>query len=394
MSSKTVLTALLIVFTALFCAGMISCNNEMIPVVTTTDASGESTLPQTAVTASASQEATVSGTQSDAPVTGTDTDQSAPSTEPETKTPETAPATTSVPATTTANTTNVQTATAQTTKAQTTKAETTKKSSDSPYKADLSEYEKYMDPTGDDWSDAYLVLVNEANPAPDEFEDSTNYKALNKRVKVGSTGQFKHSPNLYFNEVAFKAFIALTLEAKEDGIKYYDFCSAYRSYQKQDSIFSSNIKKTVKYTCSDCGYIYCTKHTYSKCAECGSKSLAKSTPTYEEAAANVKTYSCAPGTSEHQTGLAADIIETSLPSRFDSLLQEFGDTKEGIWLEENCWRFGFIIRFPKDKEDVTGIIYEPWHIRFVGRTHATKMHELNMCLEEYIEYLEQTGYFD
>ena len=66
-----------------------------------------------------------------------------------------------------------------------------------------------------------------------------------------------------------------------------------------------------------------------------------------------------------------------------------------IWeaVHKRLPEFGFILRFPEDKQDVTGIIYEPWHFRYVGRYHATRMHELNMCLEEYIDYLTENDYF-
>ena len=288
------------------------------------------------------------------------------------------------------------------TKTETTTAKTTKKTTEPPkkvvttneagYAVDLSEYEKYINPTGDDWSDDYLVIMNAQKPMPADFESSKEYEKLNKRVTVGTVKSFKKYPYLIFNEVALKAFTALTLEAHEYGIDNLDFTSAYRDYSTQETIFNRNVSNTRKYVCQSCGYVHISKYSYSKCSQCGGK-VVKVDITRDEAAAQVATYSCAPGTSEHQTGLSADIIQTSLPSAYNSLIQEFGKTDAGIWLEENCYRFGFVLRFPKDKEDITGIIYEPWHFRFVGRDHATKMHELNMCLEEYIDYLEQTGYF-
>ena len=94
----------------------------------------------------------------------------------------------------------------------------------------------------------------------------------------------------------------------------------------------------------------------------------------------VATYSNPPGTSEHQSGLCVDMhnqIDTN---------NTFDGTPAAIWLEENCYRFGFVLRYPADKQDVTGIKYESWHFRYVGRTAATEMHELDMCLEEYLEY--------
>lgn len=88
-------------------------------------------------------------------------------------------------------------------------------------------------------------------------------------------------------------------------------------------------------------------------------------------------YSARAGHSEHQTGLAADL---------NSLDQNFIDTKEGKWLNENCYRYGFIIRYPKEKENITGYMYEPWHIRYVGVDIATKLYNNGnwITLEEYL----------
>lgn len=86
-------------------------------------------------------------------------------------------------------------------------------------------------------------------------------------------------------------------------------------------------------------------------------------------------YSARPGHSEHQTGLAFDL---------NSLEQSFGDTKEGKWLEQNCWKYGFIIRYPKNKESITGYMYEPWHVRYLGKDVAKSVYESGLCLEEYL----------
>ena len=87
------------------------------------------------------------------------------------------------------------------------------------------------------------------------------------------------------------------------------------------------------------------------------------------------TVSARPGHSEHQTGLAFDVGELS---------SNYGNTKEGIWLRENCHKYGFIIRYLKGKEDITGYAYEPWHIRYVGVEAATKIMSKNITLEEYL----------
>ena len=88
-----------------------------------------------------------------------------------------------------------------------------------------------------------------------------------------------------------------------------------------------------------------------------------------------------PGSSDHQTGLGIDVInKAGIGKKFT---EAFGTTKEGQWLAENCWDFGFIIRYQKDKEEITQITYEPWHLRYVGVQVAQYMHEQNLSLEEF-----------
>ncbi|NLY71749.1 MAG: M15 family metallopeptidase [Clostridiales bacterium] len=93
-------------------------------------------------------------------------------------------------------------------------------------------------------------------------------------------------------------------------------------------------------------------------------------------------FSARPGQSEHQTGLAVDI---SAPSVNYALTEDFANTDEGKWVAENAHKFGFIIRFPKEKEHITGYLYEPWHLRYVGEKVATRIYEQGLTLEEYLE---------
>ncbi len=86
--------------------------------------------------------------------------------------------------------------------------------------------------------------------------------------------------------------------------------------------------------------------------------------------------SARPGHSEHQTGYTIDC---------NSIDNTFADTAEGKWLAENCWKYGFIIRYPEDKVDLTGYAYESWHIRYVGVEHAKEIWEQGICLEEYLD---------
>lgn len=94
-------------------------------------------------------------------------------------------------------------------------------------------------------------------------------------------------------------------------------------------------------------------------------------------------YSATPGNSEHQTGLAFDVGSDTATDDFRS---SFGDTDEGKWMEEHAHEYGFIIRYLEGKEDITGYQYEPWHLRYVGKDLAQKVHQKNVTLEEYFDY--------
>ncbi|MCH5193995.1 MAG: M15 family metallopeptidase [Oscillospiraceae bacterium] len=91
-------------------------------------------------------------------------------------------------------------------------------------------------------------------------------------------------------------------------------------------------------------------------------------------------YSARPGHSEHQTGLAFDL---------NTITDEFKDTDEGKWVAGNCHNYGFIIRYPADKESVTGYMSEPWHIRYLGVETAQAVHDSGLCLEEYLGITSQ-----
>lgn len=107
--------------------------------------------------------------------------------------------------------------------------------------------------------------------------------------------------------------------------------------------------------------------------------------TREQAEAEAATVVAPPGTSEHQLGLAVDIIDTKL---WD-LVEEQENLPGQQWLMEHCHEYGFILRYPKGTTDVTGIIYEPWHYRYVGLELAAELHELGVTVEEYMEALSK-----
>ncbi len=144
-------------------------------------------------------------------------------------------------------------------------------------------------------------------------------------------------------EVAADALKAMFDKAEESGIYLYAR-SGYRSYQTQVQLFQN----------------YAAEHG-------------------EEAA---NRYSARPGQSEHQTGLVMDVTSESVNYQ---LTDSFGETEEGKWVSEHAHEFGFIIRYPQGAEDITGYIYEPWHLRYLGVDMATKVYESGLTYEEYLE---------
>ena len=93
-----------------------------------------------------------------------------------------------------------------------------------------------------------------------------------------------------------------------------------------------------------------------------------------------------PGSSEHQTGLALDVLAGN-----GDLTEAFAATAEGKWIAEHCWEYGFILRYPKERTTDTGYIYEPWHFRYVGQPHAEYIHKNKLILEDYIKQLQNDG---
>lgn len=145
-------------------------------------------------------------------------------------------------------------------------------------------------------------------------------------------------------------------DAEEEGL-HIELCSAYRSIERQEQVFGDSMKDRVK---SGMNYW----------------------EAYEETALNV----ALPGTSEHALGLALDLIS----NQYSELDERQEDTQEAKWLAENCYKYGFILRYPPEKTNITGIIYEPWHYRYVGEEHAAKIMKSGITLEEYLQEYDQT----
>ena len=134
-------------------------------------------------------------------------------------------------------------------------------------------------------------------------------------------------------------------------------CSSYRTWEDQEWLYNNKIN-----------------------------SLMASGYSEADARREAGTVVAVPGTSEHQLGLAVDIVDANEQAL--DLSQEATATQR--WLMENSWRYGFILRYPAGKTDVTGIIYEPWHYRYVGKNVAKQIYESGLCFEEYLEQSEES----
>lgn len=188
----------------------------------------------------------------------------------------------------------------------------------------------------------YLLLANAENPLPQDWSIQT------EEVQNGYEMDKRAAP----------AMREMIQAAKEDGVELM-LCSAYRSVEKQQQLFDRSQQAYMAQGMSE-----------------------------EEAYAKTATETAIPGTSEHQTGLAADIVTPT----YQMLDAGFADTPAGQWLSEHAAEYGFVLRYPQDKQEVTGIIYESWHYRFVGKTHAKLMKESGLCLEEYLQQELPEGY--
>lgn len=184
----------------------------------------------------------------------------------------------------------------------------------------------------DDWR---LILVNKQNPVPDDYDEELSN--INSSLMADS----RIIDDIY----------RMLDAANEDGVNLM-ICSAYRSYDRQTTLFNNKMNKLMNQGMN-----------YMEAYAVGSMSVT------------------VPGTSEHQLGLALDILTSGYVEMDDG----FGETEAGIWLAENAPDYGFILRYPKDKEEITGIIYEPWHFRYVGEEYSKEITELGVCLEEYLK---------
>lgn len=182
-----------------------------------------------------------------------------------------------------------------------------------------------------DWR---LTLANYENLLPENFTVKVENIDKTRQFDVRAIGELNNMMN----------------QMKKDGITNIWIQSAYRSVARQKELYDASVKKYLQEGKSQ-----------------------------EEAEKLTNEYINKPGSSDHNLGLAVDF--NKVDNGFEKL--------EGFkWLQKNAENYGFVLRYPKDKEDITKIAYESWHWRYVGVEHAKKMNELNMCLEEYIQYLK------
>lgn len=182
-----------------------------------------------------------------------------------------------------------------------------------------------------DWK---LRLANYDNILPEDFEVEL--------ADIDETKQFDARAIKYLNK--------MMNDIRMDGISNIWVQSAYRSIERQKELYDNSVQKYLKQG-----------------------------KTQEEAEKLTDDYINKPGSSDHNLGLAVD---------FNNVDNNFEDLDAFKWLKKNAENYGFVLRYPKHKEDITKISYESWHWRYVGEEHAKKMNELDMCLEEYIEYLQ------
>ena len=187
-----------------------------------------------------------------------------------------------------------------------------------------------------------LILVNKVFALPQDYTPQDLV-----RPDVAFSFGDQDLEKSYMRKEAASALEKMFADAKSQDIHLFAV-SGYRSYQRQDDNFHNKVNKIG-----------------------------------EEAAAKIVAY---PGNSEHQTGLAMDISSQSANFK---LTEQFGGTPEGKWLMENAHRFGYILRYPKGLETITGYNYEPWHYRYVGLKAAAEIYKNQLTLEEYFNIVEK-----
>ena len=209
------------------------------------------------------------------------------------------------------------------------------------YETDISAYIQYINSK----NDYIYTLTNKQNAISDDFEPDNlvNIPAEYRRKDMVIS--------LYID--AEKALEAMIKDMRASGITDAYVQSAYRTYSYQKGLFNNYVNTEMANGLS-----------------------------YDEAVEKVNKYSARPEFSEHRTGLCLDFTTSSIGGVVDDI---FETTDAFRWLVENSWKYGFILRYPKDKYDIVQYQYESWHYRFVGLEVASIMHQTGLCYEEYLD---------
>lgn len=178
---------------------------------------------------------------------------------------------------------------------------------------------------GTDW-EAYALLVNAWNPLPDGYQPGALVNLYEQKHSF-----LLASSDILLEKNTYEAANEMFYQAELDGVNGFIITSGYRTREEQEEIYAQTTDGTA----------------------------------------------AVPGTSEHETGLAFDVTAQRDGGGFE-------ETPQFDWLIENCWEFGFILRYPEGAEASTGIAYEPWHYRYVGKELAQAIHEQGCTLEEYL----------
>ena len=188
-----------------------------------------------------------------------------------------------------------------------------------------------------DVNDPFLILVNKENPLTEDVEcELVKFDGFEIDIRI------------------YEDVLQMFKDAKEEGCNLF-LASGYRDYNTQRFLYEKKIS-------------YFKKLGYDS-KEAEEIASMKVTP---------------PLTSEHETGLAVDILSYA----YNNMDAGFGQSEAGIWLSENCYKYGFILRYPEGKEDITEIQYEPWHFRYVGKEAAEFIYVNKLTFEEFYEMVQ------
>ena len=187
------------------------------------------------------------------------------------------------------------------------------------------------------------MLVNRDNYLPDGYKP---VDLVRMRDYCDSRIVTIKGSEIEGERIAVDALLTMLRAAHADGLTIWQISAGYRSVAYQQKLFDNQV------------------YAYRQDGMSGSQARAKTRQTIAD-----------PGASEYHLGLAFDV---TVPG------EQFSNTQQHIWLAKHCWEYGFILRYPADKVDITGISYEPWHIRYVGTEHSLVMRDQGLCLEEYI----------